>query len=262
MISKKFNTIFCVQQKSSFKKSLVSAYIHAVNIDVWLVWLHAKPISMVINAKSNPKYIRTITQEVILCNANISSDAPMYCFVLCCPVLGIWTLEVAMDTPLCIGTIYIYTTMYKHYIHVHRAYMHLCVNHSMVCPRDFEVACAFTRFFEVVAEVVWPWCPSPCDRSAFFDAFQYASRQGTILCRKLRERSKYTLDFLSAQKRKSNCNDTWMKAHKNCCCRCGCSITFLLCTNICFEETKNATCLSRPCSYVSLDGIGFRRKLL
>ena len=104
--------------------------------------------SCIINAKSNPKYIRTITHEVILCNTNISSDAPLYCFVLFCPVLGIWTLEVAMDTPLCIGTIYIYTTMYKHYIHVHRAYMHLCVNHSMVCPRDFEVACAFTRFFQ------------------------------------------------------------------------------------------------------------------
>ena len=124
--------------------------------------------SCIINAKSNPKYIRTITQEVILCNTNISSDAPLYCFVLWCPVLGIWTLEVAMDTPLCIGTIYIYTTMYKHYIHVHRAYMHLCVNHSMVCPRDFEAACAFTRFFfKVGAKVVWPWSPSPCDRNAF-----------------------------------------------------------------------------------------------
>ena len=32
--------------------------------------------------------------------------------------------------------------------------------------------------------------------------------------------------------RDSNCNDTWMKAHKNCCCRCGCSITFLLCKSL------------------------------
>ena len=38
-------------------------------------------LSMVINVKRNPKYIRNITQEAILCNTKISSDAPLYCFV-------------------------------------------------------------------------------------------------------------------------------------------------------------------------------------
>ena len=77
----------------------------------------------------------------------------LFVFVLCC-----WTLQGAVDTPLYVSTTYIYSKPYEitfpestYYIHKYGLWM--------ACPRDLQVACAFTgfHFSDVGAKVVSPW---------------------------------------------------------------------------------------------------------